>query len=233
MRRLSLVTPNNRVTALLARFSSPASGPIEKCRLLTPAPPGLKNTVSTWVAPSGLSVTSREPSVLSPSRITSSALFPAYPVWWNVTVAAMRESAIAREATRTSLSSRSCASCSLLKPTAWTGMRRLRKAWMVSRARSPEPSREFSRRGGASHPAVKAVKPDLKLLLQSCQHAILESLLRRSLTGLFAVAAAIGNGHAARIIEYNRDYVLLWRQLGHRDRRLPQQDQHGSDQQRL
>ena len=89
----------------------------------------------------------------------------------------------------------------------------------------------FRERRSPGYPAVKPVEPDLKLLLQSCQHAVLQRLFRRSFPRKLAVA--VGNRHAARIIEHNRDYVLLRRQLGHGDRGLPKQHQHGGDEQRL
>jgi hypothetical protein len=76
---------------------------------------------------------------------------------------------------------------------------------------------------GLLYPAVEAVNPSLESLLQTCQHPTLERLLRYRLASLFPVAAAIGDGHAARIIEYNGDYILLRRQLRNGDRRLPQQ----------
>ncbi len=53
----------------------------------------------------------------------------------------------------------------------------------------------FRERRSPGYPAVKPVEPDLKLLLQSRQHAVLERFFRRSLPRKLAVA--IGNRHAA------------------------------------
>ena len=72
-----------------------------------------------------------------------------------------------------------------------------------------------------SHAAVKPVDPDLKLFLQALPGRRPQALFAATASRVLTVAAAIGNRHAARIIEYNRDYVLLRCQLRHGDGRLP------------
>src|ERR1700681_1638151 len=80
-----------------------------------------------------------------------------------------------------------------------------------------------------SRVTIETIEARLILFLQLAEHPILERFNGLGLPG----GPVLGDGHAARVVDQHSDDVLLRLELSNRYRRLPEQDQQQSGEERL